>query len=76
MTKLRVAEKNFYIYLQKHYAGKIVAYSESKEKVLAAGDSYSEIEQKLKKKKVDFGDVVYAGPIPHYKQTYVYRVPL
>lgn len=76
MTKIRISKKNFYIYLQKHYAGKYVAYSEKSEEILAVGKSFTELEKKLEKKKANFEEVVFSGPIQKPNRIYVYFFPL
>lgn len=77
MKKTRgVAKKDFYIYLQKHYAGKLVAYSMDEKKVYAVASDAKILMKKLEAKKIPPEKVVLAGPIEEYGKIYVYSLPL
>ncbi len=61
-----------YTTLQKKFSGKMVAVSEKMGKVVASGKTSEELEQILKKKRVDPTTCVFLGPIEQYKQVSVY----
>jgi hypothetical protein len=69
---MKKAKKDFYIYLQKYYAGKLVAYLKDETKVLAAAKDVETLMKKLEKQKVPPSEVVLAGPIEEYGKIYVY----
>lgn len=76
MAKVRVSKKNFYIYLQRHFAGKYVATNIEENEILAVGGTFVEVHKKLEEKKIDFAKVVFWGPIEEYGRTYVYLLSL
>lgn len=76
MTNQAKTKQSFYLYLQKHYTGKLVAYSKQAKVVYATGKNVKELTDKLKKKKTNFKDIVFTGPIPKSNRTYVYFISL
>ena len=76
MKKKKITSKNFYAYLQKHYAGKLVAFSKDETKVYAAENNAEKLMNKLQAKKISPPQVVIAGPIEEYGKIYVYLFSL
>lgn len=72
MKKQKITSKNFYVYLQKHYAGKLVAISKDETKVYAAESNVEKLMDKLQAKKISPPKVIIAGPIEEYGKIYVY----
>ncbi len=62
-----------YATLQKKYAGKIVALTEGRGKVVAAARDFKALFKKIAKTKHKEEDLVYSGPIERYGQISVYR---
>lgn len=61
-----------YTTLQKKYAGKIVALTEGRGKIVAAARDFKTLFKKIKKTKFREEDLVYEGPIDPYKSIRVY----
>lgn len=76
MRKKKITRKNFYAYLQKHYAGKLVAFSKDETKVYATDSNVGNLINKLQAKKLPPSQVVIAGPIEEYGKIYVYLLSL
>jgi len=72
MKSKKIINKNFYAYLQKHYAGKLVAFSEDETEVYATANNVEKLTEELKAKKIPPSQVVIAGPIEEYGKIYVY----
>jgi len=72
MKNKKITNKNFYVYLQKHYAGKLVAFSKDETKIYATASNAEKLMDELKSKKVPPSEVVIAGPIEEYGKIYVY----
>ena len=72
MKTKKITNKNFYIYLQKHYAGKLVAYSKDETKVYATASNVKQLTKQLQAKKIPPSEVIVAGPIEEYGKIYVY----
>ena len=58
--------------LQRKYSGKVVAVSEKEGKVVASGKTTQELEEILKKKRVDPTSCIFLGPIEQYRQISAY----
>lgn len=56
-------KKISYLYLQKKYAGNIVALDKKESQVVAVGKKFSEIFKKLKAKQLSPQNYVFVGPI-------------
>jgi len=72
MKNKKITNKNFYVYLQKHYAGKLVAFSEDETKIYATANNVEKLMEEIKAKKLPPSKVVIAGPIEEYGKIYVY----
>lgn len=76
MKAVKNPKRDFYIYLKKNYAGKLVAYSIKTQEILAVGKTAISLEKQLKKKKVNFAEVVFTGPVPEPGRIYVYLISI
>jgi len=62
-----------YTTLQKKYAGKIVALTEGRGKIVAAARDFKTLFEKIAKTKHKEEDLVYSGPIEKYGRVSVYN---
>lgn len=76
MKNKKIINKNFYVYLQKHYVGKLVAFSKDETKVYATASNVEKLMGDLQTKKIPPSEVIIAGPIEEYGKIYVYPLPL
>jgi len=74
MKNKKTVNKNFYVYLQKHYAGKLVAFSKDETKIYATASNVEKLMEELKTKKIPSSQVVISGPIEEYGKIYVYSL--
>lgn len=65
-----------YLFLQKKYAGKIVALDKEEKRVLAVGKRFPQIFAKLKLKDLSPQNCTYIGPIQKAGTINVYRLSL
>ena len=62
-----------YTTLQKKYAGKIIALTEGRDRVVAAARDFKTLFKKIAQTKYREEDLIYSGPIERYGQISVYR---
>ena len=76
MKNKKITNKNFYVYLQKHYAGKLVAFSKDETEIYGTASNIEKLMGKLEEKKIPPSQVVISGPIEEYGKIYVYILPV
>lgn len=72
LRRFKVPKPISYITLQKKYAGKIVALTKRRGKVVAAARDFKTLFKKIEKTKHKEEELVYSGPIEKYKTVSVY----